>query len=204
MASYVLLLRANRQFRHLWLATLISYAGDWFNLLASAALIGRLTQSGTAVSVLFLARYLPLFFLSPWAGVLADRFDRKRILIFADLARAVVVAAFVLVQWTGLIWLLYLLTVIQFSLSSLFQPAHAAVIPNLVSERDLVAANALDGFTWSVMLAVGALLGGIATTLLGITACFLLDAASFVLSALFISRISGPTRQAAPSTSMLE
>lgn len=200
MSSYVILLRTNRQFRNLWLATLISYTGDWFNLLASAALIGHLTQSGAAISLLFLSRYLPLFFLSPWAGVLADRFDRKRIMIFADLARAGVVASFVFVQWTGAVWLLYLLTVIQFALSSLFQPAHAAVIPNLVSADELVAANAIDGFTWSVMLAVGALLGGIATTLLGTTACFLLDATSFVLSAFFISRISASTRQAAINT----
>ena len=62
MSSYVALLRTNQQFRNLWLATLISYTGDWFNLLASAALIGKLTQSGAAVSFLFLSRYLPLFF----------------------------------------------------------------------------------------------------------------------------------------------
>lgn len=204
MGSYVVLLRANRDFRNLWLATVISFAGDWFNFLASAALIGTLTQSGLAVSLLFLCRYLPLFFLAPWAGVLADRFDRKQILIFADLARAVVVGCLVLVQWTGLIWLLYGLTVLQFALSSLFQPAHAAAIPNLVAEKDLVAANAIDGFTWSVMLAVGALLGGIVTTLVGITACFLLDALTFVVSAWFISRISGPTRRAAPVANQRE
>ncbi len=74
MSIYLTLLKANRNFRNLWLATVISYMGDWFNLLASAALIAQLTNSGTAVSYLFLARFLPLFVLSPFTGVLADRF----------------------------------------------------------------------------------------------------------------------------------
>jgi MFS family permease len=198
MGAYLTLLKANRNFRNLWLATVISYTGDWFNLLASAALIAHLTNSGTAISYLFLARFLPLFFLSPFTGVLADRYDRKRILIAADLLRAVTVLCFLLVQITGQVWLLYLLTIIQFSLSALFTPTHAAVIPNIVAPEDLVAANALDGFTWSTMLAVGALLGGIAAAVFGIAASFMIDAASFVLSAWYISQIIGPTRSAEP------
>ena len=195
MGSYVQLLQSNRDFRNLWLATLVSYAGDWFNLLASAALIGSLTKSGTAVSMLFLARFLPLFFFTPLAGILADRFDRKRILVLSDVLRAVTVASLVFVQLTGQVWLLYLLTVVQFSLSALFAPTHSAVLPNLVEEKDLVTANALDGFTWSTMLAIGALLGGIIASLLGTTAAFLLDALTFLWSAWFISRIVGPTRK---------
>lgn len=200
MGVYLTLLKANRNFRHLWLATVISYLGDWFNLLASAALIANLTNSGTAVSYLFLARFLPLFFLSPFTGVLADRYDRKRILIVTDLLRALTVLGFLLVQITRQVWLLYLLTVIQFSLSALFMPTHAAVLPNLVDEKDLVTANALDGFTWSTMLAVGALLGGIAAAVFGIAASFVIDASSFVLSAWFISRITGPTRRGAAAS----
>ena len=128
MGSYLELLKKNQNFRNLWLATLISYTGDWFNLLASAALIANLTDSGTAISYLFLARFLPLFFLSPFTGVFADRYDRKWILIVADLLRAVTVLGFLIVYFTRQTWLLYLLTVIQFSLSALFAPTHAAVI----------------------------------------------------------------------------
>lgn len=195
MSSYVRLLRENHDFRNLWLATMISYAGDWFNLLASAALIAHLTDSGLAVSALFLARFLPLFFFTPVAGVLADRFDRKRLLIAADLLRAVTVLAFILVQVTQQIWLLYVLTVVQFALSAIFAPTHSAVIPNLVDQKDLVTANALDGFTWSTMLALGALIGGVVATLFGLTTAFVLDALTFVWSAWFISRIARPTRQ---------
>jgi MFS family permease len=200
MHSYLELVRRNGDFRNLWLATVISYMGDWFNLLAAATLVASITESGAAVSTLFLARFLPLFFLSPWAGVLTDRYNRKRILILADLLRAGVVASFIVVLITRQVWLLYLLTVIQFSLSALFQPAHSAVLSNVVAEKDLVTANALDGLSWSVMLAVGALLGGIATALVGMTAAFAIDALSFLVSAWFISQIRGATRRDSPAS----
>jgi MFS family permease len=189
---YIDLLRSNRNYRNLWLAKLISYLGDWFNLLASAALIAQMTGSGTAISWLFLARFLPLFFVSPVAGVVADRFSRRQIMIVSDLLRALTVLSFLLVQATGQLWLLYALTALQFTLSAFFTPAQTALIPNLVREDELVTANALDGFTWSTMLAVGALLGGMAAAFFGITAAFVLDALTFAVSAWFVSRIDLP------------
>jgi hypothetical protein len=87
------------------------------------------------------------------------------------------------------IWLLYALTVLQLSISAFFEPTRAALLPSLVAKKDLVTANALAGTTWSTMLAFGAALGGLATALLGITAAFLVDAATGVLSAWCISRI---------------
>lgn len=186
MTEYLDLLRLNRNYRNLWLARVISNLGDWFNLLASAALITSLTGSGAAVSFLFLARMLPIFFMSPFAGVLADRFDRRKLMVAADLGRAVTVAAFLLIRSPEQLWLLYVLTALQFVLSALYIPAHAALMPNIVESKELVAANALDGFTWSTMLAIGALLGGIAASLLGVDAAFVIDAATFVLSAWFV------------------
>ena len=85
MNVYLTLLRGNANYRNLWLARVVSNLGDWFNLLASAALIAQLTHAGTAVSFLFLMRFLPLFLMSPFAGVFADRFDRRKILIVTDL-----------------------------------------------------------------------------------------------------------------------
>ena len=192
MEIYLDLLRRNRNYRNLWLAKLVSYLGDWFNLLASATLIIELTGSGTAISWLFLARFLPLFFVSPFAGVIADRYSRRQIMILSDLARMVVVLGFLLVQVTGSLALLYTLTVVQFTLSAFFTPAQSALLPNVVEREDLVTANALDGFTWSSMLAIGALLGGIAAAFLGLTAAFLIDAATFALSAWFVSRLDLP------------
>ena len=99
--SYTDLLRNNRNFRFLWLGQIVSLLGDWFNLVAAAALVGLLTQSGFAVGSLFVVRMLAPFLVSPIAGVAADRYNRKYILIAADLVRAAVVLAFLLVRDAG-------------------------------------------------------------------------------------------------------
>lgn len=208
MQEYISLLRRNPDYRNLWLARVISNLGDWFNLLASASLIAQLTGAGTAISYLFLARLLPVFFMSPFAGVFADRYERRLIMILTDVLRAVVVLCFLFIRRPEDIWLLYVLTVVQFVLSSLYTPAHSALLSNIVEPRDLVAANALDGFTWSAMLAIGALLGGIAAALLGVQAAFILDAMTFLLAAWFVGRITVSGRRAtgdgAPSGGWLE
>lgn len=195
MSEYVSLLRENQDYRRLWLGSLISQLGDWFNLIASAALVADLTDTaGTAISFLFLARFVPLFLFSPLAGVLADRYDRRHVMIASDLLRAATVLCFLFIREPGQIWLLYLLTIVQFALSAIFVPARSAVLANVVQPQKLVPANALDSLTWSTMLAIGALLGGLAATLLGIAEAFILDAVTFLVSAVLISRIARPIR----------
>lgn len=197
MNEYFDLLRRNANFRNLWLGSVISQFGDWFNVIASAEVISRLTDSGTALSFLFLARFLPLFVFSPIAGVLADRFDRKRIMVISDVLRGVAVLGFLFIHEPSDIWLFYLLTVLQFSLSALFTPARGAVLANVVRSDELVAANALDSLTWSTMLALGAFAGGVVAAFFGAEAAFLADSASFLVSAYFIARIAMPRRQVA-------
>ncbi len=190
MSVYVELLRRNHDYRNLWLARVVSNFGDWFNLLASATLITSLTGSGTAISYLFLARFLPVFVMSPFAGVLADRYERRMIMVITDVLRAGTVLCFLFIRTPEQIWLLYALTVFQFVLSALYTPAHSALLSNVVARDDLVTANALDGFTWSTMLAMGALFGGLAAAYLGLAAAFVIDAATFLVSAWFVLRIS--------------
>ena len=196
MNVYIDLLRRNHNYRSLWLARVVSNFGDWFNLLASAALITNLTGSGTAISYLFLARFLPVFIMSPFAGVLADRFERRTIMVLTDVLRAVTVLCFLFVRTPDQLWLLYALTSTQFVLSALYTPAHSALLSNIVEREDLVTANALDGFTWSTMLALGALFGGLASAILGIQAAFVIDAVTFLVSAWFVMKISAHTRPA--------
>lgn len=202
MSEYLDLLRRNTNFRNLWLGSVISQFGDWFNVIASAEVISRLTDSGTALSFLFLARFLPLFVFSPVAGVLADRFDRKRIMVLSDLLRGVTVLGFLFIRDPGDIWFFYLLTVLQFSLSALFTPARGAVLANVVRSDELVAANALDSLTWSTMLALGAFTGGVVAAFFGADAAFLADSGSFLLSAFFIARIVLPDRPAVAPVQM--
>ena len=192
MHEYLLLLRTNRNYRNLWLGSVVSQLGDWFNLLASAEIITDLTSNGVAISYLFLARFLPLFLFSPLAGVLADRFSRKKILILSDILRALTVLGFLYVRSSQQIWLFYVLTVLQFVLSAMFTPARTAVLANVVRQEDLVTANALDSLTWSTMLALGAFLGGLVAAMFGAAAAFVMDSLTFLFSAWCVSRIVMP------------
>ncbi len=189
--SYISLVKNNHDFRNLWASQVISQLGDFFNLIASATLVANLSGGGgLAISGLFLARLLPPFLLGPVVGVVADRFERRTILIVSDLLRAVVVLGFLFVHSEQTIWLLYALTVLQLSISAFFEPTRAAMLPSVVSYKDLVTANTISSATWSTMLALGAALGGLTTAMLGISSAFLIDSATFLVSAWFITRLS--------------
>ena len=136
--GYWQLVRKNTNFRNLWFGQIISLLGDWFNLIASASLIGMLTNSGIAVGGLFVIRMLAPFIVSPLAGVIADRYNRKMILILADLTRALTVMGFLFVREPQQVWILYVLTAIQLGISGFFFPARSAILPDVVSSRELV------------------------------------------------------------------
>lgn len=187
--GYLALVRSNRDFRFLWFGQIVSLLGDWFNLIASASSIGYLTQSGIAVGGLFVVRMLAPFLVSPFAGVAADRYNRKHLLILADIGRAITVLGFLLVREPDQVWLLYVLTAIQLAMSGFFFPARNAILPDLVVRRELGTANALSAATWSVMLAFGAALGGIVAGQFGVYPAFVIDGFSFLLSAVLIARI---------------
>ncbi|MBC8098936.1 MAG: MFS transporter, partial [Armatimonadetes bacterium] len=184
--------RANPDFARLWLANVISLTGDWFNTIVLLSLVERYSpgNGGLAISGLLLARALPPMLLSPLAGTLIDRFDRKQLLIWSSLLRAVVVLGFLLtLERPDLLWLIYVLTVAQFTLASIFEPCQTALINNVCRPEDLVAANTLYTITWSAILAFGAALGGIVATLFGASFALVFDALTFVLGAWLIWRI---------------
>ncbi|MDX1382629.1 MAG: MFS transporter [Thermoanaerobaculia bacterium] len=185
--QYWRLLRDNRDYRYLWLGQLVSLLGDWFNLIASAALVSSLTSSGLALGSLFAIRMLAPFLVSPLAGVLADRYNRTRILIGTDVIRGVAVLGFLLVREPSHVWLLYTLTAIQLGLSGFFFPARSAILPDLVREEEIGTANIIGSVTWSSMLAGGAALGGIVAGVWGNEIAFIADAATFGLSAVLVA-----------------
>jgi MFS family permease len=193
--GYLDLLRRNRDFRRMWLGQVVSQLGDWFDTIAVFTLALRLTGSGRAVGLLLVARFLPSVVLGPLAGVLADRFSRRSIMIWSDVLRAIIVLGFLLVRRPEHLWLLYALTVVQLALSTFFEPARTAAIPSIVSERELLPANALSSVTWSVMLTLGAAVGGAITELFGTDAAFVLDSLSYLLSAFLIYGVSLPKRR---------
>ncbi len=174
----------------MWFGQIVSLLGDWFNLIASAALIATLTQSGVAVGGLFVVRMLAQLVVSPFAGVAADRYNRKHLLILTDISRAITLIGFLFVREPDQVWLLYVLSAIQMGLSGFFFPSRTAILPDIVAPRDLGAANALSSATWSVMLAFGAALGGLAAGQWGVYPSFVIDSLTFVASAILIAQIS--------------
>ena len=193
--GYIDLLRRNRSFRQLWLGQVVSQMGDWFNTIALYTIILQLTGSGRDVGLLLVARFVPSFLFGPISGVVADRFSRQKIMIWSDLLRALVVLGFLFVRRADQLWIIYVLTVFQLGLSTFFEPAKTAAIPSVVEDRELVAANAISSVTWSAMLTIGAAIGGMMTGAFGTDVAFVLDAATYLLSAALIASIRVPKRK---------
>lgn len=189
------LLRSNRDVRRLWGGTVVSLFGDWFNTLALYRLVLDLTGSETALGGVFLTKLLPLALASPIAGVLADRLDRRKLMIGADLVRAALVLGFLFVRDAEDLWLLYVLAAAQIAVSAAFTPARNAVLPLITKKGELLTANALLAATWSVMLALGAAAGGPVVDAFGTDVVFWLDAATYLVSAVFIAGIRLPARE---------
>lgn len=193
-AGYIELLRGNRSFRQVWLGQVVSQMGDWFDTIALYTIILNLTGSGRAVGLLLVARFVPSFLVGSLSGVVADRFNRRTIMIISDLLRAVVVLGFLFVRRADQLWIIYFLTVLQLALSTFFEPAKTAIIPSIVSDRELVAANAISSVTWSAMLTLGAAIGGVVTGWFGTDVAFILDALTYLLSAALIASVRIPKR----------
>ncbi len=190
LAGYLRLLRRNHNFRLLWMAQVVSEIGDWFYSLAVYSLLLELTHNrATSVGLAVVLQVLPVTFVSPTAGALNDRISRKAIMIGADVARFFVVLGMLLVRTPGMVWLAYPLLFMETVAVAFFEPAHGAIIPNLVEPGEILAANALSSVTWSFCLAVGASLGGLAAVMLGRDAVFVLNAFSFLGSAWLIRRM---------------
>jgi len=192
--GYGALLRGNRGFRFLWLGQVVSQMGDWFDTIAVYTIALRLTGSSRSVALIMVARFLPSVVVGALSGVVADRFSRRSIMITADLLRAIVVLGFLLVRRPDQMWLVYVLTVFQLAFSAFFEPAKTAVIPSIVSDRELVSANAIASVTWSAMLTIGAAIGGFVAGWFGTNAAFILDSLTFVASALLIASVTFPKR----------
>lgn len=200
--GYLELLRGNRSFRFLWLGQVVSQMGDWFDTIAVYTITLQLTGSSRSVALIMVARFLPSVVMGPLSGVVADRFSRRTIMITADLLRAVVVLGFLFVRRPDQMWLVYVLTVLQLAFSTFFEPAKTAAIPSIVSTRELLPANAIAAVTWSVMLTLGAAIGGFVAGIFGTNAAFLLDSLTFVASAVLIMSVKMPKRAPRPKAKL--
>jgi len=198
-ASYVRLLRGNRNFRRLWMAQIVSEIGDWFYTLSIYTLLLQFTGHASSVALALVLQVLPQTFAGPTAGVVNDRLKRKHVMIAADLIRFGVVMAMLFVRSGSMVWLVYPLLLAETTMAAFFEPARSAVIPNITAENEVLVANTLSSITWSVNLMIGAAVGGIVAALWGRDTVFILNALSFLTSALLIGgmRFAEPHAEAA-------
>lgn len=187
--DYSRILRDNRNFRLLWLAQIVSELGDWFYSLAVYSMLLQFTGKAESIAFAFVLQVLPQVLTSPAAGVLNDRISRKKIMLFADWARAVIVLLMLFVRTPGMLWVIYILLFLETVMWALFEPAHHAVIPNITNERDMTPANTLSSMTWSFNFMIGFSLGGLFMAAFGREAVFLMNCASFIASALLIRQM---------------
>lgn len=197
LRAYSRLLRTNRNFRRLWLAQIVSELGDWFYTIAIYTLLLNFTGQAQSLGLALVLQVLPPALAGPSAGVVNDRVRRKRVMIAADLIRAVVVLSMVLVRSSHMVWFAYILLVSEAVMIGFFEPARNAIIPNIVGREDVIVANTLSSITWSTDLAVGATLGGIVLAFAGREAVFVLNSLSFVVSAVLVSGMVLDERHAA-------
>jgi Transmembrane secretion effector len=186
LASYVTLLRGNRNFRRLWMAQIVSEIGDWFYTLSIYTLLLQLTGHASSVAMALVLQVLPQTFVGPAAGVVNDRIRRKHVMIAADLGRFVIVLAMLFVRSRSMVWLVYPLLLAETVMAAFFEPARNSVIPNVAPKQDILVANTLASATWSVNLLIGASVGGVVAAFFGRDAVFVLNAFSFLISAALI------------------
>src|SRR5208282_2611645 len=187
LTSYARLLRGNRNFRRLWLAQIVSEIGDWFYTLSIYTLLLQLTGHAGSVALALMLQVLPQTFVGPAAGVVNDRLRRKHVMIAADLVRFGIVLAMLFVRSRSMVWLVYPLLLAETIMAAFFEPARSSVIPNIAAKGEVLIANTLSSATWSVNLLIGASVGGVVAAFFGRNAVFVLNALSFLVSAILIS-----------------
>src|SRR6476661_3561936 len=183
------LLRTNRDFRLLYFGSLISLGGDWFLTVALLDLVLQLTGSATLASLMLLCQTLPIFIFTPLAGHIIDRVDRRKLMILVDVIRTGACLLPLIARTPALLPFAYAGVVMISIGSAYFEPASQAALPNIVAPEELGPANVLMGSTWGTMLAAGAAIGGLVTAKFGRDVSFIVDAASFLISAAVLSRM---------------
>ncbi len=189
--SFFTVLR-NRHFLGLWLGQVVSNIGDYFYYLAVPITVNRLTGSTTAMALSMMSIFLPQLLFGLVAGVFADRWNRKRTMIVADLLRGLIVLLCLTIRSADQVWIFYLVGFLVSTASRFFFPARSAAIPLIVDKEELMIANGLSQITQTVSLIAGSALAGFAIGLWGEQVAFIANMLSYFVSAAFILTITVP------------
>ncbi len=186
------ILRHNRDFRRLFLAELVVFGADWFVMIPLLVLLNRITGSGLLGSVALAADTGFQALLLPYGGVIADRYDRRRIMIAANGAALVAAGLLLLVRDPSTAWLGPVAVAAIAVAKAFYSPSASAALPNIVAPEDLSAANAIGGSAWGTMAVLGSSLGGVLASVVGAGACFAIAAAFLAVAAVLALGVRRP------------
>jgi MFS family permease len=189
MNDFLNLLRRNRNYRYTWMGQIVSEVGDHFNNIAVFSLVMETTGSGLVVSGVMLARAIPMVLAGPLAGVVLDRWDRRRIMMASDLLRAVIALGFVATTHYHQSWLLYLLSGLLMFCSPFFTSGRTSILPTITTREELHTANSLTQTTQWTTLTIGTMAAGFSAALFGLQWAFVLNSFSFLFSAWCVSQL---------------
>jgi len=204
MNGFFALLRRNRNYRYTWTGQIVSEVGDHFNNIAVFGLALANTGSGLVVALILIARAIPAVAAGPIAGVLLDRWDRKRLMIASDLTRAVIALLFIFAIPPGRTWLLYLLSGALMFASPFFTSGRASILPAIATRDELHTANSLTQLTQWTTVTIGSFLGGESVSHFGYKLAFTFNALSFLFSAWCIWHLQGESGFRADRTDLAE
>jgi MFS family permease len=188
--GYIQILRNNHSFRRLFVAQELSYIGDWFTVIALFILAGEASDnSPLAIAGVLATRSFSLAAVTPFTGMLADRYSRKGLMITSDLAACIILVIVLQFDLLNNLSSVYFLAVAMVAAKSIFDPAQYAYLPNICSEEELLTANALGSGGWSIALGIGASVGGLTIANYGITTALWIDAVTFLVSAICIMNL---------------
>ncbi len=188
-----------RNFALLWLGGLISQTGDWLLMIGLPVYVYTQTGSALAMSLMLITGFVPGLLFGSLAGVLVDRWDRRRTLIISNLLLAVGLLPLLAVHSKASLWIVYLVLFFESTIEQVVLPAQNALLPNLVNEELLISANALVAVSSNIARLTGAALGGILLALVGLDVVVYLDALSFLLVSILVLFILIPTQLAPPT-----
>lgn len=190
-------LRKEKDYARLFAAGIVNGMGDRFSQVAMLGLVLSLTGSGLAVGITFAIRLIPYLIFGPLGGMLADRLSKKRVMIATDLIRAVFALTPLLVREPADVWLIYVSSFLLSAGEAIYAPARMSAIPRLVRKEHLLHVNSLEEVMTGFVLIGGSISGGFVAALLGVEVSFLLNALSFLATALLLARLP-QLRGAAP------
>lgn len=190
--AYVRLVRENKTYRQFWLAAFISMFGEWFNTIALFLLILKYTDSELLLGILMAVRMGCFALMQPFFGLLADRVNRKKLMIITNILQMFLALVFIAVDGPEDMWWMFLCSGGMMAMHGLYVTAERAALPNIVHSEDLTTANALDSATWSTALCLGAFAGGLVVSEFGVNVAFVIDSVTFLVGTILLIPLTVP------------